>query len=182
MRPILYLVAAATVPAILRGQDLHVAPSDASSRVTIAGSAEPGARLLVSGRVVDAKGRPVPNASIYAYQTDANGEYVPGQPGGSERPRLFGYLRSDPEGRYSLTTIKPGSYPNSRNPAHIHFEVSAPGFEDRYYEIVFDSDPFLSAQFRSQAEDPFGGVAIVTARKAGGGSLEVTHDMRLRSR
>ena len=104
-----------------------------------------------------------------------------GSNGGSDRPRLLGYLRSDAQGRYSFATIKPGSYPNSRNPAHIHFEVSAPGHEPRVYEIVFEGDPHISDRFREQARQPYGGVVIVSER-ATGGRLEVTHDIRVRGR
>ena len=122
----LVVVALAFAPVLAHSQDLKVAPPDAPSRVTIARAPEPGTSLTVSGRVVDPEGRPVAGVSIYAYQTDAKGEYIPGQSGGSDNPRLFGYMRSDAEGRYAFVTIKPGSYPNSRNPAHIHFEVVAP--------------------------------------------------------
>jgi protocatechuate 3,4-dioxygenase beta subunit len=54
-------------------------------------------------------------------------------------------LRSDAKGAWSFETVKPGSYPNSRNPLHIHFEVSAPGRATRIFEIVFEGDPFVTA-------------------------------------
>lgn len=169
-------------PCVAAAQDLKVAPPDAPARVTIAKAPEPGTPLSVSGRVLDPDGQPVPDVSIYAYQTDARGEYVPGQSGGSDRPRLFAFMRSDAQGRYAFLTIKPGSYPNSRNPGHIHFEVVAPDGRTRSYEIVFEGDPFISEQFKEMAREPFGNVAIVTARSAAGGSLEVVHDMGLRAK
>ena len=168
--------------ATLAAQGRHLAPPGAPARITIADSTEPGSRLIVEGRVLGPDGGPIPNASIYAYQTGSDGRYIPGGTGagGSDRPRLFGYLRSDAEGRYAFATIKPGSYPGSSNPAHIHFEVSAPNHDDRVYEIVFADDPYLSDRFRAQASEPFGGVAIVTARAAAGGPTRVTHDILLR--
>lgn len=173
---------AATVAFALdaRAQAMHTAPADAPSRATIAGTDEPGTRLTVSGRVLGQGGQPLAGASIYVYQTDAKGEYIPGSTGGSDRPRLFAYLRSDAQGRYAFTTIRPGSYPNSRNPGHVHFEVSASGAEPRVYEIVFEGDPFIPPAFRDQARSPFGGVAIVTPRTSAG-ALSVDHDIRLRS-
>jgi protocatechuate 3,4-dioxygenase beta subunit len=179
--PILGLVATSAAFALNAGaQSVHTAPTDASSRVTIAGTDEPGTRLTVSGRVLGQDGQPLAGASIYVYHTDANGEYIPGSSGGSDRPRLFAYLRSDGQGRYAFTTIRPGSYPNSRNPGHVHFEVSAPGAQPRVYEIVFEGDPFIPSAFRDQARAPFGGVAIVTPR-ASGNTLAVDHDVLLRT-
>jgi protocatechuate 3,4-dioxygenase beta subunit len=156
----------------------HEAPADAPSRIIIADSSEPGTRLTVSGRVLGAGDHPVAGASIYVYHTDAKGEYVRGSAGGSDRPRLFAFLRSDGQGRYSFSTIRPGSYPNSRNPGHVHFEIVAPGHRNRIYEIVFAGDPFISDQFRAQARLPYGGVAIVEPRTVSGG-LEVSHDIRV---
>jgi protocatechuate 3,4-dioxygenase beta subunit len=52
-------------------------------------------------------------------------------------------------GGWSFETVKPGSYPGSNVPAHIHFEVSAPGRSHRIFEIVFEGDPFVTAQMRA---------------------------------
>ena len=52
-------------------QQFHTAPADAPSRGAIGDSTERGTRLLVSGRVLGSDGKPIPGASIYAYQTDA---------------------------------------------------------------------------------------------------------------
>jgi protocatechuate 3,4-dioxygenase beta subunit len=180
IRAILVTFATLAFAGASEAQQFHTAPANAPARAAIADSTERGSRLLVSGRVLGSDGKPIAGASIYAYQTDANGEYVVGASGGgSDRPRLFAYLRSDAQGRYSFTTIKPGSYPNSRNPGHIHFEIAAPGRENRVYEIVFENDPYLSDAFRAQARIPFSGVEIVTARSANG-VLEVAHDIRVR--
>jgi protocatechuate 3,4-dioxygenase beta subunit len=46
---------------------------------------------------------------------------------GNRDPRLTGLLRSDVAGRYSFRTIRPGSYPGTQVPQHIHYEVAAPG-------------------------------------------------------
>jgi protocatechuate 3,4-dioxygenase, beta subunit len=182
MKSIIAVVCALSAPGLGAAQGVHLAPTSAPARVSLTAASERGAPLSVSGRVVSSDGRPVPNASIYVYQTDANGEYVPGVSGGSDRPRLFGLLRSDGEGRYRFTTIRPGSYPNSRNPAHIHFEVSAAGQDDRIYEIVFEGDPFISERFRQQASETYGGVVIVALRPTSGDGFEVSHDVRLKAR
>ena len=41
------------------------------------------------------------------------------------------------------------SYPGSRAPQHIHFEVSAKGFATRIFEIVSRDDPFVTSETRS---------------------------------
>ena len=66
----------------------------------------------------------------------------------NRNPRLKLYLRSDAKGSWSFETVKPGSYPNSRVPPHIHFEVSAPGRASKIFEIVFEGDPFVTAEMR----------------------------------
>jgi protocatechuate 3,4-dioxygenase beta subunit len=177
-----YCLMLAIVPAV--EAQMHEAPPNAPARVMVAAESEPGTRITVSGRVIGVDNKPLAGASIYVYQTDARGEYIPGGTGaaGSDRPRLFGYLRSDAQGGYSFNTIRPGSYPNSRNPGHIHFEVVASGHAPRIYEIVFEGDALIPEAFREQARSPHGGVAIVTARTATNRALEVTHDIRMQAR
>jgi protocatechuate 3,4-dioxygenase beta subunit len=99
--------------------------------------------------VVDPEGNPVASASLYAFQTDAEGYYGVKPVSDNQNPRLKILLRTDAQGRWAFETIRPGSYPNSRAPGHIHFEVSAPGFPTKVFEIVFAGDPFITAQMRT---------------------------------
>jgi protocatechuate 3,4-dioxygenase beta subunit len=66
----------------------------------------------------------------------------------SRDPRLKIFLRSDAKGTWSFDTVRPGSYPNSKAPAHIHFEVSAKGYANRFVEIVFEGDPYVTPDMR----------------------------------
>src|SRR5262245_48281111 len=116
----------------------HVAPANAPSSGRLAPVAEPGPKLSVSGVVVTRDGAPVKGASIYAYQTDAEGYYGVKPASDNRNPRLKLLLRSGERGEWSFETIRPGSYPASRVPGHIHFEVSAPGFAEKIFEIVFE--------------------------------------------
>ena len=129
-------------------QSPHIAPPDAPSAGRLVPPREPGTPLSVSGSVVSPDGAPVPGASIYAFQTDAEGYYGVKPESDNRRPRLKVLLRSDARGAFSFETIRPGSYPNSRAPAHIHFEVSADGFAPKIFEIVFEGDPFVTAAMR----------------------------------
>lgn len=180
MRAISLLLLSSALSGSAAGQSPHIAPANAPSRITVADSTEPGTRLLVSGRVLGADNKPVPGASIYVYHTDQKGEYVHGSNAGMDRPRLFGYLRSDSEGRYSFETIRPASYPNSRIPAHVHFEIVPSGHPSRIYEIMFEGDPFLTSQIRGQALVPFSAVEIVEPRTTRMGAILVSHDILLR--
>jgi protocatechuate 3,4-dioxygenase, beta subunit len=134
--------------AAIQAQSPHVAPPDAPSTARVAPPAEPGTPLAVSGVVVTGDGTPVPGASIYVYQTDAEGYYGVKPESDNQRPRLKALLRSDVKGAWAFETIRPGSYPSSRAPAHIHFEVTATGFTPRIFEIVFEGDPFVTAGMR----------------------------------
>src|SRR5215203_2785773 len=133
---------------VATAQEIHQAPADAPSTGRAAPTAEPGAPLHVSGVVVDADGAPVPGASLYAYQTDHEGYYSVKPESNNRNPRLKVFLRSDARGTWAFDTIRPGSYPDSRAPAHIHFEVSAPGHAPRLFEIVFEGDPFVTPEMR----------------------------------
>ena len=124
------------------------APRDAASSAAMTPAGEPGSALHVSGVVVTAQGAPIAGASIYAYQTDAEGYYGVKPASDSRNPRLRVLIRTDAQGRWSFTTIRPGSYPNSRAPGHIHFEVTAAGYAAKMFEIVFEGDPFVTAEMR----------------------------------
>lgn len=129
-------------------QVVHEAPAGAPSTGHLAPAGEPGQRLHVSGVVVGPDNAPIAGASLYVYQTDREGYYGVKPASDNRNPRLKLFLRTDASGAYSFETVKPGSYPQSRVPAHIHFEVSAAGRTARIFEIVFTGDPFITAEMR----------------------------------
>ena len=133
----------------LAAQAVHEAPAGAPSTGRLGPDGEPGQPLTISGVVVSADGSPVSGASLYVYQTDHEGYYGVKPASDNRNPRLKLFLRSDARGGWSFSTIKPGSYPNSRVPPHIHFEVSAPGRAPKIFEIVFEGDSFVTPAMRS---------------------------------
>ena len=143
------LLAYALAMVALAGQQVQEAPAAALSTARLTQAGEPGQPLTVSGTVVGVAGKPIPGASLYVYQTDAEGYYGIKPASDSRNPRLKTFLRSAADGSWSFETIKPGSYPGSRVPGHIHFEVAAAGFTSRIFEIVFEGDPFVTEAMRS---------------------------------
>ncbi|HKQ76003.1 MAG TPA: hypothetical protein VJ810_20070 [Blastocatellia bacterium] len=129
----------------------QIAEKDAASKITVAAKDEPGERLIVTGQVFGPDGKtPMAGASVYVYHTDAKGLYSPGT-NDNRNPRLRGYMRTDAQGRYEYSTIKPAPYPNNGPPAHIHYVVNAPGHEERIFEIVFEGDPKIDERMRAEA-------------------------------
>jgi protocatechuate 3,4-dioxygenase beta subunit len=157
-----------------------IAEKSAPSSIAMAAKQEPGERLIVAGRVFDSDGvTPVPAASLYVYHTDVKGYYTPGT-NDNRNPRLRGYMRTDAQGRYEFSTIKPGSYPNNSVPAHIHYVVTAAGYNERVFEIVFEGDPFLNDRVRREAANEWSGFSLRRLEKDQQGVWRCTQDIKLR--
>ncbi|HEV2894166.1 MAG TPA: hypothetical protein VG411_10445 [Actinomycetota bacterium] len=114
---------------------------------TVAAGWRGGTRLTVSGTVYGADCEtPLAGASIQVWQTNAAGEYGPGQGTGGERCCYLGAgLRTDAQGRYRFETVRPGHYKGEAQPppAHIHFEVRHPDADGLLTELLFEGDPHL---------------------------------------
>jgi len=112
-----------------------------------------GERMILSGRVLDEAGRPVPNTLVEIWQANACGRYPhpQDQHDAPLDPNFTGYGRTatDSEGRYRFVTIKPGAYPwrnhhNAWRPQHIHFSLFGASFMTRLVtQMYFPGDPLL---------------------------------------
>lgn len=121
-----------------------------ASSVVVNPSGEPGDALVVSGQVLTRDEKPAGALKVYVYQTDARGYYSPD--GRDERnPRLKGYLKTDATGRYEVRTIRPGPYPVSGPPAHIHYEVTTAAGGVERFELVFEGDARMTEAIRRDA-------------------------------
>ena len=116
--------------------------------------AEPlGERIIVTGRVLDEGGRPVPDTLIEIWQANAAGRYIHtvDQHAAPLDPNFFGAGRcmTNAEGRYRFMTIKPGAYPwgnhfNAWRPNHIHLSLFGHHFASRLVtQMYFPGDPLL---------------------------------------
>lgn len=150
----------------------------AAPKVELAGPAEPGQRLVVSGRVFKADGQtPAGNLIVYAYQTDARGLYS--EQRGTE-PRLKGWAKTDAAGRFELATIKPGAYPGGTEPAHIHLQTWGAGLDPQWHDdILFADDPLVAPTTRARSE-ALGRFAFVHAPVVRDGTATVSHNVRLK--
>lgn len=120
-----------------------------------------GERIIVTGRVLDENGDPVPGVLIEIWQANAAGRYA------HENDRHdapldpnfvgVGMCVTDRDGGYRFLTIRPGAYPwkndpNAWRPSHIHFSLLGPTFHSRLITQMYfpgdplhDRDPILGA-------------------------------------
>jgi len=132
----------------------HDAVTAADADLTNRHEGEPqGQRIVVSGRVLDADGRPVRDSLVEIWQCNAAGRYRHDvdQHDAPLDPNFDGAGRAltDSEGRYRFVTIKPGAYPwrnhdNAWRPAHIHFSLFGRAFTQRLVtQMYFPDDPLF---------------------------------------
>ena len=133
----------------------HETVSEGDNDLTRQHAGEPlGERIIVSGRVLDDHGRPIPHTLIEIWQANAGGRYrhdrdnhpAPLDPNFSGAGRTL----TDKNGSYQFVTIKPGAYPwqnheNAWRPAHIHFSIFGPAFATRLVtQMYFPGDPLFA--------------------------------------
>lgn len=100
-------------------------PGALSSTGRIAAVNEPGSPLVIRGQVMGVDGAPAANTIVFAYQTDRTGLYD-ARENGPHSWRLRGWVKTDANGRFTFETIRPGSYPGTNNPPHVHFTTFLP--------------------------------------------------------
>ena len=115
---------------------------------------------LVEGKVTDPDGNPIAGARLDVWQTAANGAYDV-QDQDMPENNMRGVFTTDEEGNFAFVTEKPLSYSiptdgpvgdllrtSSRHgmrPAHIHFIVSADGYESLTTHVFSGGDEYLDS-------------------------------------
>ncbi len=148
-------------------------------RIVIPGDDEPGESLYVTGQVFGPDGEtPLPDVHLHVYHTDAAGLYAPpGTPDGTHR--LRGDLWTNVEGRYAFRTIRPGAYPNTATPQHIHFVVEGDDFPEQRFDLFFADDLRVSDRMRAREKSKGRFAEIQPVKSADDGTQQVRFDLRL---
>ncbi|ARM15211.1 MULTISPECIES: protocatechuate 3,4-dioxygenase subunit beta [Rhizobium] len=112
-----------------------------------------GERIIVHGRVLDERAKPVAGALVEFWQANAGGRYRHKKESylAAIDPNFGGCGRAitDEDGRYHFRTVRPGAYPwpngvNDWRPAHIHFSIFGHGFAQRLItQMYFEGDPMI---------------------------------------
>lgn len=127
-------------------------------------------RIAINGIVYKADGSPAAGVVIYIYHTDTTGVYpVKGNETGwgKRHGHLRGWMKTNEKGEYKFFTLRPGSYPGSRIPAHIHVFIKEPGRSPYWIDdYLFDNDPFLTETERKKLHQR-GGDGILKMKDVG---------------
>lgn len=121
-----------------------------------------GDPAFVRGRVLAPDGRPVPGAMLDVWQADADGLYdVQHAADGDPEHRARGTLQADAQGGFHFWTIRAEAYPIPHDgpvgrmlealgrhpwrPAHLHFMITAPGYETLVTHVFRSGDQYLDS-------------------------------------
>ena len=128
--------------------------------LTIVTENEPGVKIRIRGKIVNAQNVPLSNKLVYIYQTDTRGWYGSDRghfqmnEGDRRHARIFGYLKTDETGSFEFNTIQPHGYPQSDLPAHIHFEVfNTNNSAEKITELLFEDDERLKGETKTRSEN-----------------------------
>lgn len=120
-----------------------------------------GESCLFEGRVLDLEGKPIAGATVDVWSDNADGFYDVQQPGIQPKWNNRGRFITGADGRYAFRGIKPVSYPipddgpvgqmlghlgrHPYRPAHMHYLVTAPGFQKLVTHTFVGGDDYLTS-------------------------------------
>jgi hydroxyquinol 1,2-dioxygenase len=133
-------------------------PRELGENIAMDGKGEP---CLVTGQVTGPGGVPLAGAQVDVWQANAEGFYDVQQPGVQPERNLRGLFTTDANGRFQFRTIVPRYYPipvdgpvgellnatkrHPNRPAHVHFIVTAPGYQPVTTHLFVDDSPYLDS-------------------------------------
>lgn len=120
-----------------------------------------GEDMVVRGRILDTEGNPVEGARIDVWQANDEGFYDVQQKGHQPDFNLRGVFATGPDGAYWFRAVKPKFYPipddgpvgkllsrlgrHPFRPAHLHYIISAPGYDELTTHIFDPEDPYIDS-------------------------------------
>ena len=135
----------------------HVANAPAIADGADMAQGAPGIPCFVSGMVRGLNGEPIAGAVLDLWQTDGEGLYEDQRD--TKGPWMRGLYHTQPDGSFLIRTVAPigytipmdgtvGELMNRTNishmrPAHIHFAVSAPGYEELITHLFRSGDEYI---------------------------------------
>ncbi len=145
---------------------------DLKSVVTLPDFSDPGPKLEISGIVYNRDGKtPAKDVVIYVYHTDQKGIYPTkgNEKGwGKRHGYIRGWVKTDKNGFYQIFTLRPASYPNRKDPAHIHVTVKEPDKNEYWIdEFLFSDDPLLKNEPHLNRERGGNGILEVQPAEKG---------------
>ena len=123
-----------------------------------------GPKIEISGFIYKRDGKtPAADVVLYVYHTDQTGVYPTkgDEKGWAKRHGYIrGWVKTGKDGFYKFYTLLPASYPNSRNPKHIHPTIKEPDKNEYWIdEYLFDGDPYL--QYEKNDRPPRGSNGVI---------------------
>jgi protocatechuate 3,4-dioxygenase beta subunit len=101
-------------------------------------------RFFLTGTVLTAQCKPVPNALLDFWHADERGEYD------NRGFRYRGHQHADAQGRFRLETAMPAEYPGRAR--HFHVKVQAPGGRILTTQLYFPGDSSNARDFLYRPE------------------------------
>ena len=161
-----------------------------------------GDPMLVKGRILALDGTPIPHAKLDVWQANDEGFYDVQQKGIQPDFNLRGVFRTNEKGEYWFKGVKPKFYPipadgpvgqlmdllgrHPFRPAHLHYIISAEGFDTLTTHIFDPDDPYIHSdavfgvkQSLMAKFEPVTDPARQAAAGYAGAYYEVAHDFVL---
>jgi hydroxyquinol 1,2-dioxygenase len=164
-----------------------------------------GTPCVIAGRVLDTAGKPIAGALLDVWQANSEGFYDAQLPT-HDQLQMRGQYHSDNDGRFVILTTRPVAYPiptdgpvgrmlkatnrHAMRPAHVHFKVSADGYEPvtthifdggdaqlKKGDTVFGVKDSLITEF---TEHPAGDTAAMKGAKVNGPFVTADFDFVLK--
>lgn len=150
----------ATESSVLGPFYVEDAPMETGEDVDLVRNELGGEPLLFTGKVTGPDGAPIEGAVLDIWQTAGNGLYS-NQEETQDKYNMRGRIKTDKDGNYRFRTCRPRAYEiptdgpvgamvksvgrHCYRPAHVHFIVTAEGYEPVTTMIFADDDPYIDS-------------------------------------